>query len=165
MGYSNKDGRVFNLLRDDLGHVSDPLGINYENAFSRGAPAGEYTVNVHLYGNRAGVYPVPVTIAVSVRGADGGATRAIATREVRLLSWARRSRCFASRSMRTAFSCPAAYVARLIRARLAGRRFDEPFRYRHFGDLATIGRSSISASCASAATRRGCCGASPTSSS
>ena len=34
------------------------------------------------------------------------------------------------------------YVARLLRARLAGRRFDEPFRYRHFGDLATIGRSS-----------------------
>ena len=34
------------------------------------------------------------------------------------------------------------YVARLLRARLAGRRFDEPFRYRHFGDLATIGRPS-----------------------
>ena len=34
------------------------------------------------------------------------------------------------------------YLAKLIRARLAGRRFDEPFRYRHFGDLATIGRSS-----------------------
>ena len=34
------------------------------------------------------------------------------------------------------------YVARLIRARLAGRRFGQPFRYRHFGDLATIGRSS-----------------------
>lgn len=34
------------------------------------------------------------------------------------------------------------YVAKLIRARLAGRRFDQPFRYRHFGDLATIGRSS-----------------------
>ena len=35
-----------------------------------------------------------------------------------------------------------AYVARVIRARLAGRRVPGPFRYRHFGSLATIGRQS-----------------------
>jgi NADH dehydrogenase/putative oxidoreductase len=34
------------------------------------------------------------------------------------------------------------YVARVIRARLAGRPPPEPFRYRHFGSLATIGRQS-----------------------
>ena len=33
-----------------------------------------------------------------------------------------------------------AYVARAIRARLAGAPGPEPFRYRHFGSLATIGR-------------------------
>jgi len=33
-----------------------------------------------------------------------------------------------------------AYVARLIRNRLAGKPAPEPFRYRHQGDLATIGR-------------------------
>jgi NADH dehydrogenase len=33
-----------------------------------------------------------------------------------------------------------AYVAELIRKRLAGERDVEPFRYRHQGDLATIGR-------------------------
>jgi NADH:ubiquinone reductase (H+-translocating) len=32
------------------------------------------------------------------------------------------------------------YVARLIRARLAGRKPSPPFRYRHLGNLATIGR-------------------------
>lgn len=32
------------------------------------------------------------------------------------------------------------YVGRLIRARLAGRSRPGPFRYRHFGNLATIGR-------------------------
>jgi NADH dehydrogenase FAD-containing subunit len=33
-----------------------------------------------------------------------------------------------------------AYVARVIRARAAGRRAPPPFRYRHLGNLATIGR-------------------------
>ena len=33
------------------------------------------------------------------------------------------------------------YIARLIRARIAGRGFPKPFRYRHLGNLATIGRS------------------------
>jgi NADH dehydrogenase/putative oxidoreductase len=35
-----------------------------------------------------------------------------------------------------------AYVARVIRARIAGRRAPGPFRYRHLGSLATIGRQS-----------------------
>ena len=35
-----------------------------------------------------------------------------------------------------------AHVARVIRARLAGRRPPPPFRYRHLGSLATIGRQS-----------------------
>jgi NADH dehydrogenase/putative oxidoreductase len=35
-----------------------------------------------------------------------------------------------------------AYVARVIRARLTGRSVPEPFRYRHLGSLATIGRQS-----------------------
>ena len=35
-----------------------------------------------------------------------------------------------------------AYAARVIRARLAGRPVPQPFRYRHLGSLATIGRKS-----------------------
>ncbi len=84
VGYSNKGGLVFDLLRDDLGAAGDPMQINYENAFSRGVRPGEYTVNVHLYSNRSGVSPIAVTLAVSVRDANGRATRTIATAEVSL---------------------------------------------------------------------------------
>ena len=34
-----------------------------------------------------------------------------------------------------------AYVGRVLKARLAGRRAPKPFRYKHMGNLATIGRS------------------------
>ena len=46
VGYSNKDGAVFSLLRDDLGFVNDSSGKNFEIAYSRTLPAGEYVVNV-----------------------------------------------------------------------------------------------------------------------
>jgi len=67
VGYSNKGGAVFNLLRDDLGHSTDLTGLNYEFAYSRGVPTGAYTINVHLYRNKQDVYPIPVTVAVSVK--------------------------------------------------------------------------------------------------
>ena len=56
VGYSNTGGDVFNLLRDDLGHSKDVTNVNYEVAYSRGTPAGEYTVNLHLYRNNAGPF-------------------------------------------------------------------------------------------------------------
>jgi hypothetical protein len=34
VGYSNKGGVLFNLLRDDLGHMPDATPLNYENAYS-----------------------------------------------------------------------------------------------------------------------------------
>ena len=74
VGYSNKSGIVFNLLRDDLGHSGDPLSLNYEIAYGRGLQPGEYTVNAHLYRSSDGRFPVPVTARVSVRGADGEIT-------------------------------------------------------------------------------------------
>ncbi len=67
VGYSNKGGMVFNLLRDDLGHRADPTELNYEIAYSRGVPSGEYTVNVHLYRNNEAIYPVSVTVVASMR--------------------------------------------------------------------------------------------------
>src|SRR6202521_4580652 len=45
VGYSNKSGIIFNLLRDDLGHSGDPVSMNYEIAYGRGLWPGEYTVN------------------------------------------------------------------------------------------------------------------------
>src|SRR5438132_1455306 len=47
VGYSNKSGRVFNLLRDDLGEdcaIANTIVCNYEIAYSRGHPPGEYIV-------------------------------------------------------------------------------------------------------------------------
>jgi hypothetical protein len=67
VGYLQKAGHVFNLLRDDLGRGSDLTALNYEFAYSRGAPAGEYVVNVHLYRNKDKVFPVPATVAVSLK--------------------------------------------------------------------------------------------------
>ena len=64
VGYSNKGGLIFNLLRDDLGTQGDPLKLNMETSYSRGVPPGEYIVNLHLYRNTANVYPVPVKVAV-----------------------------------------------------------------------------------------------------
>jgi hypothetical protein len=67
VGYSNKGGAIFNLLRDDLGRRRDATELNYEVSYSRGIPPGEYTVNVHLYRNTGGVLPIPVTVVTSVK--------------------------------------------------------------------------------------------------
>ena len=72
VGYSNKGGLIFNLLRDDLGRFADATDLNYEVAYGRGIPPGEYTVNLHLYRNPSGITPVPVTITVSTQ-ADASA--------------------------------------------------------------------------------------------
>ena len=67
VGYSNKGGAVFNLLRDDLGRRADATGLNYETSYSRGIVPGEYTVNLHLYRNASKTYPLPVTVVASVK--------------------------------------------------------------------------------------------------
>lgn len=85
VGYSNKDGTVFNLLRDDLGRDSDLTNLNYEFSYSRGVPAGEYTVNVHLYRNSGQHYPIPVTIAVSVKGNNDASSKRLLDTRVDLL--------------------------------------------------------------------------------
>lgn len=66
VGYSNKGGAIFNLLRDDLGRVGDPTNQNYEISFSRGLPPGEYAANVHLYRNPS-AQPIEVTMAISAK--------------------------------------------------------------------------------------------------
>jgi hypothetical protein len=63
VGYSNQSGELLNLLRDDLGRPDTDL--NFENAFSRGAPDGEYIVNVHCYRCSK---PVTVSVDVKLKG-------------------------------------------------------------------------------------------------
>jgi hypothetical protein len=67
VGYSNQGGVIFNLLRDDRGHRDDVSKVNYEIAYTRGMPAGEYIVNLHLYRNMSEQLPIPVTIVASVK--------------------------------------------------------------------------------------------------
>jgi len=83
VGYSNAAGAVFNLLRDDLGNVADLTGLNYEFSYSRGVPAGEYTVNAHLYRNHD-LRNVPVTIVVSVKGGVNVAAKQILTTKLEM---------------------------------------------------------------------------------
>lgn len=84
VGYSNKNGLIFNLLRDDLGSEADPTEVNFETSFSRGIPPGEYTVNLHLFRNLAGVYPVEVRVVARVKADGEDAARPIATTKVTL---------------------------------------------------------------------------------
>ena len=67
VGFWNQGSQYFNLLRDDLGLEGDASGRNYEVSYSRGIIAGEYTVNVHMYGKVPAGVVVPVRVVVSVK--------------------------------------------------------------------------------------------------
>ena len=71
VGYSNLNGRVFNLVRDDLGSYADLTEMNYEVAFSRGIPAGEWTINLHWFSNAQGAVEVPVKVLITMKKNDG----------------------------------------------------------------------------------------------
>lgn len=79
--YASKNGPSFDLLRDDRGITADDTsGRNFENAYSRGVIAGEYTVNVLMFSTKfSGRLPVHVII----QWRDGnGSTSDIADRTV-----------------------------------------------------------------------------------
>lgn len=81
IGYSNKSGKEWSLLRDDLGNKSDSMPLNLENAFSRAVKAGHYVFNLHLY---RGIGPIPVTVEIRVANMDGGQSRVLLTTKVNL---------------------------------------------------------------------------------
>jgi hypothetical protein len=85
VGYSNKGGLIFNLLRDDLGKRADATGMNYEVSYSRGIMAGKYTVNLHLYRNTAGVFPIPVTVVTSVKKSAKESARQLLASHIELV--------------------------------------------------------------------------------
>jgi hypothetical protein len=85
VGYSNKGGRIFNLLRDDLGHTNDATKLNYEIAYSRGIPAGEYTVNLHLYRSKNHRLPISAVVAVGIKANQDASLLPIATGHVELV--------------------------------------------------------------------------------
>lgn len=87
VGYSNKGGVLWNLLRDDLGNTPDATPLNFENAYSRGAPAGEYIINLHCF--RCAVLPQKVNVEAgsskAITGGKGTVVLATATVELKSL--------------------------------------------------------------------------------
>jgi hypothetical protein len=84
IGYSNKAGAIFNLLRDDLGMINDPLNLNYEVAYTRGLPPGEYIINVHLYRDTSNELPVEVTVVVTLQDPVKNSAKRIVEKTVKL---------------------------------------------------------------------------------
>ena len=67
VGYSNKAGILWNLLRDDRGQLPDATPINYEDAFTRGIVPGEYIINVQCFRCANGVFPMTIDMGISKR--------------------------------------------------------------------------------------------------
>lgn len=82
VGYSNKGGIIWNLLRDDLGNTADHTKLNFENSYSRGVAPGEYIVNVHCF--RCAVFPIPVEIEVRLKKDHGASLKTLVSTEVLL---------------------------------------------------------------------------------
>jgi hypothetical protein len=83
IGYSRKSGKLFDLLRDDLGLVPDATGANFETSYTRGVVAGEYTVNVHAY--RAPTLPLVVNVEVAINAGNNSQMRVLVTTAVTLV--------------------------------------------------------------------------------
>ncbi|MGH6932750.1 MAG: hypothetical protein ACREEE_10010 [Dongiaceae bacterium] len=84
VGYSNKSGAIFNLLRDDLGKPQDVTDLNYEVAYTRGTPAGEYIVNLHMYRTMNAILPVEVKVVVSSKATLADSSRQLVATTVKL---------------------------------------------------------------------------------
>lgn len=65
--FSHRAGHIWNLLRDDLGNTNDATLRNFENAYARGLPPGEYIVNVHCFRNNA-KFPVKIDGELRIQG-------------------------------------------------------------------------------------------------
>lgn len=87
VGYSNRAGKTFNLLRDDLGKSNDTTDRNFEMAYARGLPEGEYIINIHYFADRepGDTHEVPVEVIVSTKASgpdkSSGGMKQIVTRK------------------------------------------------------------------------------------
>ena len=79
-------GKTWNLLRDDLGNAGDSGARNFENAYSRGIPAGEYVINVHSYRGAPSMYPVEIEAEVRITAdpTKGKSAQKVVTQRVTL---------------------------------------------------------------------------------
>jgi hypothetical protein len=83
VGYSRKSGKLFDLLRDDLGLVPDATGANFENAYTRGVVPGEYTINIHAY--RCPTLPQVVNVEIGMNAGNNSQMRVLVTTSVTLI--------------------------------------------------------------------------------
>jgi hypothetical protein len=83
VGFKRRDGKVFSLLRDDIGKKAGE-DRNCELAIGRALPAGEYVVNLHLYSSRAQKFQITVAVTVILR--SHGATQVLRKADVVLRS-------------------------------------------------------------------------------
>lgn len=82
VGYSNKGGLLWNLLRDDLGRTPDATPLNFEHAFTRGIVPGEYRINAHCY--RCPEAPIEVSLEVSIKSSADSKMKTIGTSTIML---------------------------------------------------------------------------------
>lgn len=94
IGFSNKSGTIWNLLRDDLGYSSDLSGLNYENSYSRGLKAGWYRFNVHWYTSKSNIDEIKINMVVSIKKTPTATTKQIMSREVILTLAAKETTVF-----------------------------------------------------------------------
>lgn len=53
IGYTRKNGKYIDLLKDDLGLENSKVNdMHYENAYARNIPEGIYIINIHWYMDR-----------------------------------------------------------------------------------------------------------------
>lgn len=64
--YRRMQGRIWSILRDDLGKTGDPGERNFENAATRGLVPGVYYINLHAYRAANNLYPIKVDCEVRV---------------------------------------------------------------------------------------------------
>ena len=62
--------------------TGDTTKRNYEVAYSKNIPAGEYIINVHLYGRIPPRTEIPITVVTSVTKGVGESARQILTRSM-----------------------------------------------------------------------------------
>lgn len=77
VGYSNKNGKYLNLLRDDLGYPYEAFNgnIHFENMIGRTLQPGEYRFNAHMFYNRIDKWPVHVKFILQIFTSTGSTNR------------------------------------------------------------------------------------------
>jgi hypothetical protein len=71
IGFSNRTGKIFDLLHDHRGYKIENDWSNTEYAVARSLPEGKYTINAVMFSSWDGVFPVHVwAVVTKIKGND-----------------------------------------------------------------------------------------------